>query len=400
LLTLRGSSGPRRGPALLELGLVPDGAILIRGGIIQAVGPTRQVAALAGARNCEVIDATGRVIMPAFVDLETSLVHAHPSPRNLERLLKHYDSPDSEAFRDVLDEGARSLRALSAQTLRRRAETTAEGMVQYGTATVESRAGYDLDEAGALKVLRVQSARGPAPVDTVSTLLLSLPQGVDSPAWARWVCDLLLPKVRRRDLASFIDIEYDRNSLPAPIALMILGAAAQLGFGIKVHSGFFALSSAAALAARARTLSVGNLHAITPDEIEMLARSSTVAILKPGVTLQIGMSSATPGRALIDAGVIPGLASGYHPELSPSYNMQLILLLACRLYRLRPEEAINAATINNAFAIGAEASLGTLESGKQADLLILKISDYREIAYYAGVNIVDKVVKWGEVVYP
>jgi imidazolonepropionase len=380
--------------------MVPDGAVLIRGGVVQAVGPTRQVEALSVARGCEVIDATGRVVMPAFIDLETSLVHAHPSPRTFERLHRHYDNPDAEVFRDILDEGARSLAALSAQSLRRRAQQTARGMLQHGTATVESRAGYALDEAGALKVLRVQSANVDMPVELISTLLLSVPPGADPPAWSRWVCEDLVPKTRRRGLAHYIDLECDAAALPALIAERIFQTSAQLGFGIKAHASFFAPSSAAPLAVGAGAVSVGNLRAVTSDEIRALALSSTVAILKPGAALQIGISAAAPGRSLIDAGVIPGLASGYHAELSPGYNMQLILLLACRYYRLRLEEAINAATINNAFAIGADASIGTLEAGKQGDLLVLKVSDYHELAYYAGVNVVDTVVKRGKVVYP
>lgn len=399
LLTLRGPNGPRRGVELLDVGLIPDGAVLIRDGLIEAVGPSRRLENLAGARQADVIDATGRVVMPAFTDLETSLVHAHPSPRNFERLLRNYGHPDPEVFRDVLDEGGRALANLSSQSLRRRALVVERGMIQYGTTTVESRPGYCLDETGALKVLRVQRDEGGHPVDLVSTLLLDLPAGGDAVRWTEWACNELLPKVRRRRLAEFINLEFDRNALPVPMALRITAAALQLGMGVKVHAGFFALSSAVPLAIRAGAVSVANLRWITPDERDTLAASSCIFVLKPGVALQTGMSSAAPGRELIDAGGIPALASGYHAELSPGYNMQLMMLLACRLYRLRPEEAINSATINSAYAVGAAKKVGSLEAGKQADLLILKVSDYHEVAYYAGVNIVEKTIRKGIVVY-
>jgi imidazolonepropionase len=400
LLTLRGPRGPRRGPALLDLGLIPDGAVLIRNGLIHAAGPSRQVEALAVARGCEEMDATGRVVMPAFIDLETSLVHAHPSPRNFERLLKHHDNPDPEVFRDVVDEGGRALAGLSAQSLRRRAEQTVRGMMRHGTTTVESRAGYRLDESGALKVLRVQMANRESPLRIRSSVRLSLPPGEDAATWTEWACEQFLPKVSRRKLASFVDLEFNRQRLPAPLAGTLLRASTRLGFGIKVHGDFFGSSSAAPLAGDAGALSIGNLRCITGDEINQLASTNTIAVLKPGGALQIGRSGAAPAREMIDAGVAPGLASGYHAELSPGYNMQLILLLASRLYRLRPEEAIHAATINNAFALGLQSSRGSLESGKRADLLVLKVSDFHEVGHYAGVNIVDKVFRRGRVVYP
>lgn len=161
----------------------------------------------------------------------------------------------------------------------------------------------------------------------------------------------------------------------------------------------FARATAIELAVRCGAIAVGHLRHAKTSEIELLAASSTIAVLKPGMVFQTGPTFAASGRAMIDAGVAPAIASGYHAELSPGYNMQFVMLLACRLYQLRPEEAITAATINGAYALRAAGAVGSLEAGKQADVLVMDVPDYREVAYYAGANIVEKVLKRGEVVY-
>jgi imidazolonepropionase len=292
------------------------------------------------------------------------------------------------------------LRSLSSQSLRRRAASIANGMFEHGTGMVEARAGYALDDTGVFKVLRVQNdLKEDVPVDAVSTLLLAPPMGGDPARWARHVIDSLLPNVRRRRLASFVDVEYDSEALPAPIAVHLLETAAELGFGTKLHTGFFSRRSAASLALRTNVLSISGLTAVEEDEANDLASSPVISILKPGVALQTGPGYIAPGRRLVDAGAAIAVAAGYHPELSPGYNDQLTILLATRLYRLRPEEAITAATINAAHAIRAAGTIGSIESGKQADLLILDAPDYRELANYGGVNMVAMMIKKGKVMY-
>ena len=397
LLTLRGPAGPRRGPALRDLSIIQDGAVLIRDGIIQDLGPGRRVENLTGARDAEEIDATGRVVMPAFVDLETSLVHAHPSSESFKRLLTTRATDDA-TLREVLAEGAKSLAGLSSHSLRRRCLRIMSEMARYGTGTVESRAGYVLEETEIFKVLRVQSDHREGPVDVVSTLLLKHSRGTDPAAWVRWVTEELLPKVRHRRLAQFIDLEFEGDLIPAPLLMGIFYAASELGFGLKVHSEYLASKSAIPLATRCGSLSVANFRNITEDDIQMLAASSTIAVFKPGLLLQSGNAFPAPCCRMLEAGVIPALSSSYHAELSSGYNMQLMLMLACRLYGMSPEEAITSATINGAYALGADTTVGSIESGKQADILVLSIPDYREVAYYSGVNIVERTVKRGRLI--
>lgn len=372
--------------------------MLIRDNLIQALGPSRQVNALAAARGAEEIDAIGRVVMPSFIDLETSLAHARTSPRNLDKLLDRYDSPEPDVFREVLADSARALTQLSAQSLNRRLKRVTRTMAQYGTGTTETRAGYDLDESGAMKVLRVQN-ESDGPVNILSTLLLNLPNDADPGEWGRRVRDELLPQIRRRRLARFVDLEYDRERLPEPIAAEVLAHAAALGLGVKTHSDWFSKQSVAEFATAAEAISAGNLDRISPAGIERLASSSTIAVLNPCRTVQMGPRYAAPGRRLADAGAIVSLAAGYHPELSPGMSMQTAIYNACRVYGFRVEEAISAATVNNAHAVQAEDSVGSIEAGKRADILVLAVSDYRELGHSSGTNLVEKTIKNGKVIH-
>jgi imidazolonepropionase len=368
--------------------------VLIHRGFIQAVGASRQVLSLGAARDCREIDATGKVVVPAFVDPVVSLVQTRPSPRHLDRLLQIYDTADPGVFQEILKESAHACAALSSQTLKLRVRRAASGMLRHGTGTVASRAPYAFDDTFLMKILRLQHEQDGA-LQSVSTLFLKPPDDADAAAWTQYVCQNLMPKVRKRRLAAAIDLEYDSMSLPFPMASAILRCAAQLGFVVNVHAGPSSRGSAVPLGLSQDAYTVGGFRDISEDEIQSLAESPTMAIFKPGITFQTGMAFRTPGRAMLDAGVIPVLASAFHPELSPSYNMQLILLLAARLFGFKPEEAISAATINAAHALRLESSVGSIETGKQADMLILNVSDYRELAYYAGINVVDKVIKRG-----
>ncbi len=378
--------------------MILDGAILIQNGIIRAVGPSRQVLSLAGARDCRELDATGKVVMPAFVDAAASLVQARPHPRSIARLSRLYNHADSEVFQEVLNEGAQACTSLSSQTLKHRANRTAAGMLQHGTGTVQSHAPYALDETTATKVLRIQREYDGA-LETVSSLLLKVPPAGEPTTWAEAVCEQFLPRVWKRRLASSVALEFDGRFLPAALAKKILRAAAQTGFSLSVHADPCGNTSAVSLAIEAGVTSTGGFRNITFEEIQGLAASSTIAVFRPGLEFQTGMRFERPGRAMLDAGVIPGLASAFHAELSPAYSMQMILLLASRCYRFSAEEAISAATINNAYALRREALVGSLETGKQGDVIVLNVSDYRELGYYAGINVVDKVFKRGMLVY-
>ncbi len=387
LLTLRGAVGPRRRPDLRNLGLIQDGAVLIVDGRIHDVGPSRRIENLALARQATLIDATGRVVMPGFVDCHTHLVSG---PARV---------PDYET-RGPSHALARTIQELSPRTLLAQALHTAAEAVRHGATAFESKSGIGLTEANEIKILRVHSALRKQSVPLTSTFLCAqmFPDYPDGPDhYLDWVCSHMLPRIHRRKLAAFAEIRCQEGAFTVEHARRFLLAARQLGFGLKLCTDGEPPAGAVAMAVELGTASVGNLRNITPDDAALLARSQTIAVLPPGPAFYSGTGRYPPARMLIDAGVAVALASHFHPQLSPSHSMPMMIALACGAMRMTPAEAVAAATINAAHALRQASSTGSLEPGKCADLLILAVPDYREIPYHFGMNLVDLAMKNGSV---
>lgn len=361
LLTLHGAQGPRRGTGMRELGLVADGAVLIRDGTIEEVGPSRRVENLAAAHDAEEIDATGRVVMPGFVDSHTHLVHAG-APADGGSV-----SP------------AQLIRTTSARRLELRARATLAGMARHGTTTLESKSSYGLDEAGQQKILRVLAALNGDPLDVVATVM-ACPFEALSPDWLR--------RMAQRRLAVFADIAGCD-----PDARSFLGAARGSGLKLKVHAS---CPGGALFGASMGCVSVDHVDGISNDDARALAQSDTIVTLLP--CEGFGTPKPLPGRALIDAGAAVALATGFDPRATPAYSMQMAIALAARV-GMSAAEAVCAATINGAYALGRGHAAGSIEPGKQADLIVLNVPDYREAARYFGINLVHMTVKKGVVIY-
>ena len=368
LLTLHGPSGPRRGADLRNLGLIQDGAVLIVDGVIREVGSSRRVENLALARQADEIDATRRVVMPGFVD---SHMHIVGEP------------------------GGISPRALEKQTLR-----TVEEAVRHGTTTLESKSGFGLSEAGEIKILRVHQVLQKRPVSLVSTFL-STPSATEyqegPDEYLDWVRSHMLPLVKRRKLAEFADIRCEEGAFEQDHARRYLTAARDLGFGLKMHTGQRSNAGVIRLAAEMGAESVDHAVDASQEDAMLLAQSNTIVTLLPGENFYLGAEPYAPARMLINSGVAVALATNYNSETSPSQNMQMMLTLACRRMNMTPAEAVTAATLNAAHALRRASSIGSIETGKSADLIILGVPDYREIPYHFGINLVDLVMKNGSV---
>lgn len=375
LVTLRGPSGPRRGAAMRELAVIPDGAVLIEDGIIAAVGPARQIENLADARNALEIGASGRVVMPGFVDSLTRLVPAAP-PRE--------DAGPADA-----------LRALSSGRLRGRVERTLSACFRHGTTTLEARTGCGLDASGTLKTLRVIASFRASPAEIIPTVLLA-PGG--EPESEPAACDLLA-KIARRGLARFAGLACGEQAVPLEAARRLLEAALQAGFRLKADAACFGCDGLARMAVELGAASLDHLEQAGEQEADLLARSAAVATLLPANAFHLGLSRYPPARTLIDRGAAVALATGFDHGASPTCSMQAVMALACARMGMTPAEALSAATINGAHAIGAASRLGSLEYGKQADLIVLNAGDYREPAYALGENLVHMTIKRGEIVY-
>lgn len=380
LLTLRGSTAPRRGTDLDELGVIADGAVLIRDGLIEEVGLTRRVENLASARGALEINATGRVVMPGFVDSHTHLIYPPRGDRGATE-----------------ESAARAMRTCSAGLLEARTRPYLDAMARHGTTTVEAKTGCGPDESAEVKALRVMTGLNRRPIDIVPTFLLRVPLG-SSDADAEQIVSELPHRIERRGLAEFADLWWDDNISRQDTYARYLQQAAAFGLGRKVHAEGPGCGTALALALGHRASSIDHLEEITDEGIRLLSSVRTVATLLPAMTLG-SWGPVAPARALIQGGAAVALASNFNPHRTPTFNMQTTIALACMHMGMQPGEAISAATINGAHALGRADRIGSLEPGKRADVLLLNVDDYREIGRYFGVNLVHATIKRGEPIY-
>jgi len=393
LLTLRGRV-PRRRKALSDLGLIKDGALLIRDGVIAAVGTRLEIESLPESRSAEKLDVGGRVVLPGFVDSHTHLIHA--ASRAQEYELKITGASYEEIARKgggILN-SVKKLRAAAAETLKKRAHAALREFAAHGTTTLEAKSGYGLDVASELKILRLHKELGAEqPLEIVSTFLgghvvpaefRDKPDG--SEQYIALLINKLIPEIAARYLAEFCDVFCDRGAFSRREASKILRAGRKRGLLPRIHAEQLTRTGAAQLGIKLGAASCDHLEQVNQADIQALARSKTVATLLPGCDFHLGLRKYAPARALIEGGASVALATDYNPGTSPTVSMPMILSLACTQLRMSPAEAIAAATINAACSLLRHHKIGSLEVGKQADLAVFEVNTYREIPYYFGVN--------------
>jgi imidazolonepropionase len=339
--------------------------------LIAEVGPTRRLENLALAREAQEIDASGCVVMPGFVDGHVHLVSGSPAV-------------------------ARAIQELSPRTLRSLATCVVEEAVRHGTTAIEAKSGAiepkpggDRTESSELKILRVHACLRELPLTLVSTFLAD--------EFSLEPLRHLLATVRRRKLAEFVEIRCGERAFTPAQARHCLFLARELGLELKVNTGFGTLPEAVAMATEMGVVSISGLEDANERDATLLGQSQTVATLLPGPAFHSQTERYAPARILIDNGAVVALASGHHPDDAPSPNMQMTIALACRAMRMTPAEAIVASTMNGAYAMRREGSIGSLETGKSADLVVLGVPDYRELPYHFGVNMVNLVMSRGAV---
>ena len=402
LLTLQGPS-PRRGRQLSELGIIQDGAVLVVGGCIHSVGSSRSVENLKEARHADVIDATGKVVMPGFVDSHTHFVFPAARLADFERRIAEPGYSDADRQGGGIQATARTLRATPSQTLQTKALRWLHLFAAYGTTTIEGKSGYGLTPASERKMLRVMERLDGRPVEVVRTFLgahVPPPEFEDNPDdYVTLLVKQVLPEVRRRRLAEFCDVVCDEGAFTLDQARRVLEAAKRLGLGLKMHADRFAFLGAVRLAVELGAASVGQLERLSEADLQILAASNTIATLLPGSAFHLASGGFPPARRLIDHGGAVALATDFNPETSPTLSMQMILALACAQMKMTPAEAVSAATINGAAAVARSTVTGSIEPRKFADMIMLDAGDYREIAYYFGMNLVRMTMRRGRVIW-
>ncbi|MCS6844981.1 MAG: imidazolonepropionase [Caldilineales bacterium] len=417
LLTCASPGGPKRGAALADLGLIEDGAVACLEGRIVAVGRTAEVlAALDDPSAAHTVDATGKVVLPGFVDPHTHLVWAGDRADEFEQRIAgatymQIMQAGGGIMRTVRATRAASLDELVAQTLPR-----LDAMLAHGTTTAEVKTGYGLDLDTELKMLdAIRLLDEEHPIDLVPTFMAAHAVPTEfrgrTDAYVDLVVNEMLPAVA--DLryrvetpqgeyyvraADFCDVFCEPGVFDLDQSRRILEAAKALGMGLKIHADEFEPIGGAMLAVALGAVSADHLVRTTDEQLAALAASPTIAVSLPGTPFGLGHHEYTRARRLIELGGALALATDLNPGTCWCESMQFIIALACRYLRLTPAEAINAATINAAHALGLGQYIGSLEVGKQADLLVLEVPDYRHLGYRFGGNLVETVIKRGQVV--
>jgi imidazolonepropionase len=406
VLTLRGG-GPRRGRALANLGIIKSGAVLIVDGLIVAVGPRAQVEAHPLVRGAERLDASGRVVLPGFVDSHTHLIHAASRAEEYELRITGASYEEIAKRGGGILNSVSKLRAATSDTLKQRAHSALKQFAAYGTTTIEAKSGYGLDLASELKILKLhKELSAEQPLDIVSTFLgahvipgefRTRPSGGKD--YVSLLIAKLLPEIAAQRLAEFCDVFCERGAFNLAQSKQILEAGKCYGLRPRIHAEQLSRTGATQLAVKLGAASCDHLEKINRADIRALAKSKTVATLLPGCDFHLGLKQYAPARDLIDAGAIVALATDYNPGTSPTVSMPMILSLACTQLRMTPAEAITAASINSAYSLGREKQIGSLEVGKLADISIFDVADYREVPYYFGMNLCHATIKRGHIVY-
>jgi imidazolonepropionase len=404
LLTLAGPPVPRRGAALGELGIIPRGGLLTQGETILRVGPTRSLEREALRLRAEAIDCRGRVVMPGFVDSHTHLIFAGSRVNDYELRLRGKTYEEIAQAGGGIQSSAQKIRKAGVPSLMQQAGRFLDQFAAHGTTTVEVKSGYGLDIAQELKILRaIRLLQAGQALDLVPTLLAlhALPSRFRgrSAQYVKEVIRRLISAVAQQGLAEFIDCFCDRGAFSVEDCRRVFDAGREFGLVPRIHAEQLSRTGAARLGIELDAASADHLDKLSAADIRALARSNVVATLLPGANFHLGLKRYPPARKLIAAGAAVALATDFNPGTSPTLNMQFILSLACTQMRMTPAEAIAASTINGACALRRADRVGSLETGKQADLIVLDVEDYREIPYYFAVNHCVMTVKRGRIVY-
>jgi len=405
LLTITGA--PQRGHDLGRLGIIPDGAVLFRDGKILAVGTTGDLRQ--AYPHEETLDAIGHVVMPGFVDSHTHLLWVGDRAAEFEMRL------EGKTYLEILAAGGgilstvRLTRQASLQMLLDETRPRLREMLAHGTTTAEAKTGYGLQTETELRMLQalvLLDAEGP--LDIAPTFLGAHaipPEYKDNPdGYTEHLCSDMLPAIRRwwdghlpsRPLP-FVDVFCETGVFSLEQSRQILETARSLGFPLKIHADEFDNLGGPSLAAGLGAVSADHLVKTSPTDISALARSGTVAVALPCTPFGLAEGEYTPAQAILEAGGLLALATDLNPGTAWGGDMQFTIALACRYLRLTPAQAIVAATLNAAAAINRADTIGSLEPGKQADLLILKVSDYRHLGYRFATNLVQTVIKRGAI---
>ncbi|MGQ9551033.1 MAG: imidazolonepropionase [Candidatus Bathycorpusculaceae bacterium] len=402
LLTLAGNSQkPRVGKQMRELGILRDGCLAIREGRVVAVGKTSDVTKRFKAQN--VISAKGKVVLPGFVDPHTHLIFAGSREDEFQMRV------EGASYMEILTSGGgilktvRETRKANVEKLVEIALGTLDIMLEHGTTTVEAKSGYGLTTKDELKIL--QAARRLNQLHSVHIVSTFLGAHAVPPeyrgnadGYIGLVIEDMIPRVAEKGLAEFCDVFCERRVFNLEQAKRVLVAGRNYGLKSKVHADEMSMLGGADLAAEVEAVSAEHLLFSSSEGVKAMAEKGVIAVLLPAAAFSLMIGRYADARFMIDSGVPVALGTDFNSSCWIE-SQQLVIAFACHFMRLTPAEAITAATINAAHAIRRASEIGSLEVGKRADAVVLGVPNHKFLGYRFGVNLVDKVIKNGRIVF-
>ena len=392
LITMDGPNRPRVKKEMCELSIIENGSVAIKDGKIVETGNDLEYDAE------KTIDASGKTVMPGFIDPHTHLVFAGSREFELDMKLKGL------SYMEILKKGGgifytvNETRRATNEELSKQSKKRLDTMISYGTTTCEAKSGYGLDTETELKMLKIQKELNEVhSVDIVSTFLgaHAIPKEHSADDYVDIIISEMLPQVK--GLAMFCDVFCEKGVFTVEQSRRILEAGKKYGLIPKIHADEIVDTGGASLAAEIGAISADHLLMSSDKGINEMARKGVIGVMLPGTPFSLMQNTYAPARKMIDSGVPIALATDLNPNCWVE-NMQFMIQLGCFNMKMTPAEAVTAATFNAACAIGVNDTVGSLEKGKKADVIILDCPNHKSIPYHFGVNLVETVIKNGKII--
>ncbi|MCE5344654.1 MAG: imidazolonepropionase [Bacteroidales bacterium] len=379
-----------------------DGYIVVVKDKIQAVGEG-EVPAKSIGPGTKLVDARGETVIPGLIDAHTHLIHGGSRENELSLKLK------GVSYLEILKRGGgilstvASTRQTSKEGLKAKARKSLDEMLLHGTTTVEAKSGYGLDLETEIKCLEAaRELDKEHPIDIISTYLgaHAIPKEYkgNTRGYMAFMMERVMPFVAQHKLAEFIDVFCEEGVFSTEEARVLMESGRQLGFKVKIHADEMVPLQGAELAADMQAVSADHLLAASEDGLNAMSKAQVTAVLLPGTSFYLMLEKYANARKMIEKGIKVALATDYNPGTCPTENLQSIMTFACFGMKLTPEEIIKGMTINAAYAVDRASEIGSIGSGKQADLVILDAPNWDYVIYHFGINHVDTVIKRGKIV--
>lgn len=389
----------KRGRRQGEIFVIEKGSVLIKDEKIEWVGRAIDFNFGLYGDEVEIVDATGKVVLPGFVDSHTHLVFAGTRESEFDLRIKGFTYQQIAEMGGGILSTVKKTREETKENLLKIARNYARMALSYGTTTIEIKSGYGLNLDDEVKILEVANELNGNPAFTIPTFLgaHAIPPEFKGKKddYVKFLIDVVIPEISKRKLARFCDVFCEKDYFTPDDAEKILNAGKRVGLLPKIHAEQFSNYGGVGVGVKVGAISIDHLENVSDGDIELLSKADSVAVLLPGVSFFLNYQYA-PARKLIDAGVPVAIATDFNPGSCMSLNMQLMMTIACTQMRMTVEEVITAVTLNSAGAVGISDITGSIEVGKRADILIFNVVDYRMIPYFFGINHIDTIFVGGK----